>query len=50
MMTHGGVSFAPYRSRFERLLEGSHAEMREVYPASEGFVAIADRGPRGPGC
>ncbi len=45
IMTHGGVSFAPYRRRFERLLEGSRAEMREVYPASEGFVAIADRGP-----
>ncbi|MFO1153805.1 MAG: GH3 auxin-responsive promoter family protein [Rhodospirillales bacterium] len=45
IMTHGGVSFAPYRRRFERLLEGSSAELREVYPASEGFVAIADRGP-----
>ena len=28
------------------MLEGSRAEMREVYPASEGFVAIADRGPQ----
>jgi GH3 auxin-responsive promoter. len=46
MMTHGGVSFAPYRRRFERLLEGSKADLREVYPASEGFVAIADRGPQ----
>ncbi len=46
MMTHGGVSFAPYRRRFEQLLEGSRADLREVYPASEGFVAIADRGPQ----
>ncbi len=46
VMVHGGVSFAPYRRRFERLLEGSRAELREVYPASEGFVAIADRGPQ----
>lgn len=46
VMTHGGVSFAPYRRRFEQLLEGSRAELREVYPASEGFIAIADRGPQ----
>jgi hypothetical protein len=45
LVVHGGVSFAPYRHRFETLLEGSHAELREVYPASEGFVAIADSGP-----
>ncbi len=45
LLVHGGVSFAPYRSRFEKLMAGSRAELREVYPASEGFVAIADRGP-----
>jgi GH3 auxin-responsive promoter len=45
LITHGGVAFAPYRDRFVRLLEGSHAETREVYPASEGFVALADRAP-----
>ena len=45
LLVHGGVSFAPYRGRFETLMEGSRAELREVYPASEGFVAIADRGP-----
>jgi len=44
LFIHGGVNFAPYRPQFEELLRGSHAEMREVYPASEGFVAIADRG------
>lgn len=44
LVVHGGVNFAPYRARFERLLEGSRAELREVYPASEGFVAVADRG------
>lgn len=46
LITHGGVSLNPYRKRFEAMLEGSRAEMREVYPASEGFVAIADRGPQ----
>ena len=44
MLIHGGVDFAPYRDRFAALLEGSGAETREVYPASEGFFAIADRG------
>jgi hypothetical protein len=45
LIAHGGVSFAPYRARFAELLAGSHAETREVYPASEGFIAIADRTP-----
>lgn len=45
LVFHGGVSFTPYRNRFNSLLEGSHAETREVYPASEGFVGVADRGP-----
>ena len=45
LIVHGGVNFAPYRPQFEALLEGSRAETREVYAASEGFVAAADRGP-----
>jgi len=45
LVIHGGVNFMPYRSQFEALLAGSHAETREVYPASEGFIASADRGP-----
>ncbi|MBN8548255.1 MAG: GH3 auxin-responsive promoter family protein [Deltaproteobacteria bacterium] len=44
MLVHGGVNFAPYVRQFTSLLEGSNAEMREVYPASEGFIAVADRG------
>ena len=44
LVVHGGVGFAPYRAAFAAWLAGSHAETREVYPASEGFVAIADRG------
>jgi len=44
MVVHGGVSFEPYEGRFRELFEGSRAETREVYPASEGFVAVADRG------
>ncbi len=45
LVVHGGVDFAPYRRRFEQWLDGSHAELREAYAASEGFVALADRGP-----
>ena len=43
LVVHGGVGFAPYRSQFAAWLDGSHAELREVYPASEGFIAMADR-------
>ena len=43
LLVHGGVHFAPYRQRFGELLEGSHAETREAYAASEGFIAVADR-------
>lgn len=45
VIVHGAVNFAPYRSRFDAFLDGSHAETREVYPASEGFVAMADERP-----
>ncbi|HEX8376164.1 MAG TPA: GH3 auxin-responsive promoter family protein, partial [Geminicoccaceae bacterium] len=45
LIIHGGVSFAPYKARFDALLEGSKVRTREVYAASEGYVAIADRGP-----
>ena len=44
LIVHGGVGFAPYRARFAHWLEGSAAITREVYAASEGFIAIADRG------
>jgi len=36
---HGGVSFAPYRAVFEHCL-GRALQYVEVYPASEGFVAL----------
>jgi hypothetical protein len=44
LVVHGGVNFAPYRHRFADLLKGSHAELREGYAASEGFIAVADGG------
>jgi hypothetical protein len=43
LFIHGGVNFAPYRRQFDALFHGSHVDMREVYSASEGFIAIADR-------
>lgn len=43
LLIHGGVAWAPYRDRLAPFLPPGCAT-REVYPASEGFVAIADRG------
>ena len=45
LIIHGGVNFKPYAERFSELLQGSHAELREVYAASEAFIALADRCP-----
>ena len=42
LLVHGGISWHPYRDRFAELLSGTGAETREVYPASEGFLAVAD--------
>jgi GH3 auxin-responsive promoter len=39
VFVHGGVSFAPYRPTFEEWM-GRPVEYVEVYPASEGFVAV----------
>lgn len=44
LLVHGGVNFKPYRARFEAFLSGG-AELREVYPASEGFIALQDERP-----
>jgi hypothetical protein len=45
LIVHGGVNFAPYGPRFAEWLDGSRAELREAYAASEGFIAVADRAP-----
>lgn len=44
LLVHGGVNFKPYRARFEQFVAGG-AELREVYPASEGFIALQDETP-----
>ena len=45
LIVHGGLGMAPYQDRFDAWLEGSPIETREVYAASEGFIAAADRVP-----
>lgn len=45
LLVYGGMSFAPYRDAFERWFPNGGTDFREVYPASEGFIASADRGP-----
>jgi hypothetical protein len=44
LFVHGGVNFAPYRHRFQAIFGDIDVDMRECYPASEGFIASADRG------
>lgn len=44
LVVHGGVAWDLYRDRFRPFLEQTRAETREVYPASEGFIGVADRG------
>jgi hypothetical protein len=39
---HGGVSFAPYREQYRRLLPDPKMHYMETYNASEGFFAIQD--------
>jgi len=40
---HGGVSFAPYRKEYEKLLPGGNFHFMEIYNASEGFFALQDQ-------
>jgi hypothetical protein len=42
LIVYGGMNFSPYRSNFAPLLAGGNVAMREVYGASEGFIALAD--------
>lgn len=41
LFVHGGVNFAPFRPMFRRYLAAGHdLDFLEVYPASEGFIAV----------
>ena len=44
MVVVGGVALEPYREGLEDYIGGTDIDLREVYPASEGFLAVADRG------
>jgi len=43
LIVHGGMSFKPYYDYFNKITQNSGIDFREVYAASEGFFAIADR-------
>ncbi|PIF00806.1 MAG: hypothetical protein CR994_03910 [Maribacter sp.] len=40
---HGGVSFAPYKEQYKKMLPRKDFKYYEIYNASEGFFAIQDR-------
>ncbi|MCE2787592.1 MAG: GH3 auxin-responsive promoter family protein [Bacteroidota bacterium] len=39
---HGGVSFTPYRSRFQSIIRKSGMNYLETYNSSEGFLGVQD--------
>ncbi|MBK9147289.1 MAG: GH3 auxin-responsive promoter family protein [Flavobacteriales bacterium] len=43
LFMHGGVSFRPYRERYQDLIRSPHMNYIESYNASEGFFAVQDR-------
>jgi hypothetical protein len=45
LIVHGGTGFAPYRDLVEAWMQGTAAATREVYAASEGYIAAADAQP-----
>lgn len=47
LFVHGGVSFAPYREQFNKLIPSDNMTYMETYNASEGFFAIQDNFNRG---
>ena len=40
LITHGGMSFTPYREQFKRFLPSPDFQYWEVYNASEGYFAV----------
>ncbi len=43
LFIHGGVSFAPYREQFKKVIPSSQMWYLETYNASEGFFGIQDQ-------
>jgi acyl-CoA synthetase (AMP-forming)/AMP-acid ligase II len=42
LFVYGGVNFEPYKKKFESLI-GKRVNYIELYPASEGFIALQDK-------
>jgi phenylacetate-coenzyme A ligase PaaK-like adenylate-forming protein len=42
LFVYGGVNFEPYKKKFESLI-GKKVNYIELYPASEGFIALQDK-------
>ncbi len=42
LFVHGGVSFAPYKEQFKKLIPSDNMHYMEAYNASEGFFALQD--------
>jgi len=42
LFVHGGVSFAPYREQFRKIIPSESMNYLETYNASEGFFGIQD--------
>ena len=42
LFVHGGVSFAPYREQFQKIIPSTNMNYLETYNASEGFFGIQD--------
>jgi hypothetical protein len=43
LFIHGGISFAPYREQFKKLIPSDQMWYMETYNASEGFFGIQDQ-------
>jgi phenylacetate-coenzyme A ligase PaaK-like adenylate-forming protein len=41
---HGGVSFAPYKEQFRKIIDNDSMNYLQLYNASEGFFGIQDQG------
>lgn len=42
LFSHGGVSFAPYRTQYQQVIPHANMHYLETYNASEGFFALQD--------
>lgn len=42
LFVHGGISFEPYRTQYQRLIPSDKMKYMETYNASEGFFGIQD--------